>query len=87
MSLENLFQNDSSLTARRRVYGKSALNALMEQAAKDLANGLETREVIIPAISGIVVAYVPNSGQGHADRVREAVTEQIDSYMEKEAAA
>lgn len=87
MSLETLFQNDSSLTARRRVYGKSALNALMEQAAKDLANGLETREVIIPAISGIVAAYVPSTGQGHADRVKEAVTEQIEAYMEKEAAA
>lgn len=81
MSLNSLFSQSNTLTHRRKVYAQTVLNSAIAQAAKDLQNGLETRDVIVPAIAGIVAAYVPNSGKGHADRVRETVEQQIDSAM------
>jgi len=84
MSFESLFTETSTLTARRKVYTQTVFDTMTRQGAKDLVNGLEKREVIVPAIAKIVAATVPNSGKGHAEKVAQMVNDQIDSIVETE---
>lgn len=80
----DLIQNTDNLTHRRKVYALSALDFMTRQAATDLKSGLETREVIVPALAAIVSGYVPTTGKGHADRVRASVEGNIDAIFDEQ---
>jgi hypothetical protein len=81
MSFESLFSETNSLTHRRKVYTQTIFNAMVAQAAADLKDGLETREVIVPALARIIAASVPQTGQGHAERVAQMVNDQVDAAI------
>ena len=81
MSFESLFNESNTLTHRRKVYTQTIFNAMVSQAATDLKNGLEPREVIVPALARIIAASVPQTGQGHAERVAQMVNDQVDAAI------
>jgi hypothetical protein len=81
MSFESLFSENNSLTHRRKVYTQTIFNAMVSQAAADLKSGLETREVIVPALARVIASSVPQTGQGHAERVAQMVNDQVDAAL------
>lgn len=84
MSFESLFTETNTLTHRRKVYTQTIFNVLVSQGAADLKSGMETREVIVPGIARIIAASVPQTGQGHAERVAQMVNDQIDAVLTEE---
>jgi hypothetical protein len=84
MSFESLFAESNTLTQRRKAYVIALSNVMVAQGAADLKSGLETREVIVPAIARIIAASVPQTGQGHAERVAQMVNDQIDAVLTKQ---
>lgn len=74
--------NSENLTAQRNAYVSAMLEHLVNQVAEDLVNGDTVREVAIPALCRIVSGTLPNTGKGHADRIKNQVNEAVDAAID-----
>lgn len=81
MSFANLMNNNSGLTVQRRNYVMGILDQAAQKLAQDLTAGETTREVGVVALAQLVAAYVPPTGKGHADKVRDEVNDTVNHYM------
>jgi hypothetical protein len=78
-----LFQNTTSLTAQRKDYAMNALDQAIRNLATDLYHQRTKRDVGVHAVASLVAGYVPNSGEGHAQKVRSMVEQQVDVYLQQ----
>ena len=76
-----IFGNTGSLTAQRTAYKEQAFDLIFRQIARDLKAQQTTREVAIPAVAGLIAVATNSSGKGHAERMKDLVSEKVDEYL------
>jgi hypothetical protein len=80
------FDTQSNLTARRKAYAVSIFDNAAAMVARDLDAGTTDEGVAITALAQIIAAYLPPTGKGHADRVREQVADAVAALRSPDAA-
>lgn len=71
-----------SLTEQRNTYTNKMLELIVNDTAKALKENTTSREIAVPALCKIIGNTLPNSGKGHADRVKDQVEAAIDQSLD-----
>lgn len=80
------FDTQSNLAARRKAYAVSIFDNAAAMVARDLDAGTTDEGVAITALAQIIASYLPPTGKGHADRVREQVADAVAALRTPDAA-